>query len=362
MSRPKRPWFRFYVEATHDMKIRVLSPTQRWLWVAVLSAARESPLPGVLMAGEHMVITDSMLSDYSDVRLSDVRKGLAKLDELGMIGRESIEDPWRVVRWSERQYESDDVAKRTAKHRSKERSNVVPEPRPATILGTPPETETDSETEQKDSLRSSSSPAAERVGKGGRRDELFEALVEVCRINAAEITPKLRGQLNNALRDLRGVGATAEEIRKRAREYQRKMPGAILTSSALAKHWATLGGTSAPPAGPAMRTDAQREADTRRAMQLAGIEDDSDGARPPEPAAPEPDGPPASRVLPTEGLQSVRRRLVGVNGEGDDQGSSGSELAAPTPEAEPVAGKSRGEACPGCGQFHPECPGKRVAS
>ena len=46
MPRVARPWFRFYVEAMRDPKMRRLSPAERWLWVAVLAACRESWIPG----------------------------------------------------------------------------------------------------------------------------------------------------------------------------------------------------------------------------------------------------------------------------------------------------------------------------
>jgi hypothetical protein len=126
MARAKRPWFRFYVEAAHDMKLRQLTPTQRWLWVSILSAARESPIPGYLMLSQRLAMSEPMLSDYAAVRLQDVRTGIKSMESIGLIEWDSNLGCWYAPRWSDRQYESDDVSARTAKHRSQEQPNTVP--------------------------------------------------------------------------------------------------------------------------------------------------------------------------------------------------------------------------------------------
>lgn len=75
-----------------------------------------------------------------------------------------------------------------------------------------------------------------------RRDELFETVAEVCSVDRETLTPSARGELNRATKELRGVGATPDEVRGRAARYRVKFPGADLTPSALAKHWPKLGG------------------------------------------------------------------------------------------------------------------------
>ena len=69
-------------------------------------------------------------------------------------------------------------------------------------------------------------------------DELFEALVEACAIDASSLTQTGRGPLNKALAELRGAQATPDEIRQRARNYRMVFSDAALTPMALAKHWA----------------------------------------------------------------------------------------------------------------------------
>lgn len=141
MPRPKRPWFRFYVEATRDTKLRRLTPAQRWLWVSVLAAARESCIPGWLMLSDRMALTDGDLADIAGMRERDVRDGLDAMEKLGLIEADPHLKAWCVPKFAERQFESDDVTARTAKHRSNEaRRNV-----PTSTVGTPPETEAETD-------------------------------------------------------------------------------------------------------------------------------------------------------------------------------------------------------------------------
>lgn len=72
------------------------------------------------------------------------------------------------------------------------------------------------------------------------RDALFDALVEVCRIDTASLTTSARGAANKALKELREVNATAEQVHQAAKAYRAKYPTAGVTPSALAKHWPQL--------------------------------------------------------------------------------------------------------------------------
>lgn len=158
MARPQRPWFRFYVEALSDRKLRRLTPAQRWLWVAILGAARQSPLPGWLIISEREAMDAVDLADVAGMAVRDVQKALPLFDRAGLIEWDHDLGAWWVPKFNARQFESDDVTKRTRKHRSgnvpteaKERSNNVP----GTAVGTPPETETETETEERPNGRSS---------------------------------------------------------------------------------------------------------------------------------------------------------------------------------------------------------------
>lgn len=157
MPRPARPWFRFYVEAVYDRKLRRLSPEHRWLFVACLAIARQSQEPGRLMIGADQ----AHASDLADVAALPSRTVVAGMDALCEAGVVALDgEGWFLPRWSERQFESDDVTKRTAKHRNGngvaptlERSNVVP--------GNGPDTETDTDTEREGAR--SASPRGSRI-------------------------------------------------------------------------------------------------------------------------------------------------------------------------------------------------------
>lgn len=151
MARPLRPWFRFYVEAISDPKLRRLPPAERWLWTAVLGAARRSPIPGALMVTERDPMTCSDLADWAAMSERDVRRAIPKFVAADMLDvSDVLGGAWVVRNWQARQFESDDVTERTRKHRAKTTDRNVPTSFPersrngkGTILGTPPESETE---------------------------------------------------------------------------------------------------------------------------------------------------------------------------------------------------------------------------
>lgn len=70
-----------------------------------------------------------------------------------------------------------------------------------------------------------------------RRDELFEAVAEACGIDWHDLTRTARGSLNGAVGQLREVGATPDEVRRRAQHWPYDV---ALTPPGLAKHWPAL--------------------------------------------------------------------------------------------------------------------------
>lgn len=122
MAPRKRPWFRVYVEIIWDRKIRRLPTDHRWLWVTALACARSSPIPGFLLLSEGEPMVEEDLVDAASLKAPAVRSGLKALESLGLIEWDATLGAWRIVKWEERQFESDETAKRTARHRSKERS------------------------------------------------------------------------------------------------------------------------------------------------------------------------------------------------------------------------------------------------
>jgi hypothetical protein len=99
-----------------------------------------------------------------------------------------------------------------------------------------------------------SSPITNRIGTealtlapissepvGPRRDLLFEAVAAACGTDLTQLTKSARGQLNRAVSELRSIGANPAEVTIRASRYRTKFRDADLTSTALAKHWPSLG-------------------------------------------------------------------------------------------------------------------------
>lgn len=74
-------------------------------------------------------------------------------------------------------------------------------------------------------------------GRDPKRDELFEAVMEVSGVDLVEIPDAARGSYNAAVAGLRKLGATSDEVRRRAGKAW-----FTVTPAALLRHWAELRG------------------------------------------------------------------------------------------------------------------------
>lgn len=149
MPRKPMPWFRFYVETVGDPKIRRIPFDKRWLWAAILSAARESPRPGWLYIAENVPMTFQELADYSGAPLKVIGPTLALMGDLAMI--ETVGGAIHVINFDSRQPESDNVTARTQKHRerSRERSTERPNGVPGNVRRNAPEKEVEEEVRER---------------------------------------------------------------------------------------------------------------------------------------------------------------------------------------------------------------------
>jgi DNA-binding transcriptional ArsR family regulator len=82
--------------------------------------------------------------------------------------------------------------------------------------------------------------AAPREAPTRKADDLFETVAQVCGISLDGITRTARGQLNKAVKELREVQATPEQIHHKAKAYRTQYPNATLTPTALTKHWSSF--------------------------------------------------------------------------------------------------------------------------
>jgi DNA-binding Lrp family transcriptional regulator len=103
--------------------------------------------------------------------------------------------------------------------------------------------------EVKESTKKKSSLAASPQDKPAKRDELFEAVAEATGIDWKNLTSSGRGPLNKAVKELRDIGVTPDQVGPRATAYRKTYPDAPLTPMALTKHWAAL-----TPAGTVRRS------------------------------------------------------------------------------------------------------------
>jgi hypothetical protein len=112
------PWFRMYVETFTDIEVRALPIAQRWVWGAFMAMARMSPVPGVLLDKAGRPASEAMLAEFAGASVSQVRALVKRFTEIGSLERN--DDGALVLRnWDRRQFESDNVTARTAKHRAR---------------------------------------------------------------------------------------------------------------------------------------------------------------------------------------------------------------------------------------------------
>lgn len=71
-------------------------------------------------------------------------------------------------------------------------------------------------------------------------DLLFDAVVRATRQDPKRLTSSERGRINRALKDLRQVGATPEQVAAAAARWPQIYPGATLTATAIAANWTTI--------------------------------------------------------------------------------------------------------------------------
>jgi len=116
-------WFRLYSEIRRDPKIRRLTPEERWLWVAVLCIASDSPKRGYLLISDDFPYEAIDIADEAALPVDVTEKGLDKLIRFGLLERDE-NGTYYVPKWDERQYDNPSdtpEATRERKRRSRER-------------------------------------------------------------------------------------------------------------------------------------------------------------------------------------------------------------------------------------------------
>ncbi|MCS7256270.1 MAG: hypothetical protein RMJ05_03850 [Thermomicrobium sp.] len=90
-------------------------------------------------------------------------------------------------------------------------------------------------------------PSADAPGGTEGGDALFEQVIAACHgVPPEQLTPAETRAARRAARALARIGATGDEVARRARNYRARFPDAALTPAALVRHWTLC---AAPPNG-----------------------------------------------------------------------------------------------------------------
>ena len=259
MSLPKLPWFRCYSEIRHDPKVMTLEPAERWLWVALMAMASDSPERGVLLISDNMPARVADIAFEARVPEEMVEKCLAYFLERDMLKQRPDGAYW-LPKFQKRQFASDNSRERVARHRAKRaKEQLFPDQEPCNADVTVEERACDSECNDSASVNSKSlltenreQITEEKISFGAeapmkrRSDPIFDAICQVTNTDPHKLTAPGRGPINLACKQLKAVRASPEEIRQRAAEFRRRWPTLTLTAPALVKHWASLQPTHPP--------------------------------------------------------------------------------------------------------------------
>jgi len=129
-------WFRFYADAMRNPKVMRLSDKEFRLWVKLLALASEND-------GHIPAISDLKL--MLNTRLDHLSTGVERLIRGGLI--DALDHGYEPHNWAKFQYKSDTSNERVAKHRAARNVTV-----------TPPDTDTEADTEETTSVVSSAKP------------------------------------------------------------------------------------------------------------------------------------------------------------------------------------------------------------
>jgi N-terminal phage replisome organiser (Phage_rep_org_N) len=295
-------WLRLYNEVTSDRKLRRLPPAQRWLWIAVLVIARQSPEAGRLLLAEGVPVTNEDIADAAAIPMSDVECGILAFSQSGMLHLDG--DVWVVTNWDRRQRESDDVKQRVRAYRERNRnvtgnvSGNVTETRQIQIQiqnkrirsngsldidsiapvadattapspnGSKPDRHSKSaqpEVTVANEAKTSSPPIAPAPPapaslpvKARPRDPIWDTLVELF---YEPMTPGEKSKIGKVVHDLKKAGATPEEMRRRASNHATMHESGVinwsLTPPALANNWGELARIKPPAHGSSARNGAR---------------------------------------------------------------------------------------------------------
>ena len=194
MTDPIR-WFRMYVEAVDDEKLRLLAFEDRWHFIALLCCKGQGLLDG----------SDPLLRRKVAVKLGldsrELEEVARRLAEVGLIDAQTLQP----VAWDKRQFKSDDSKERVRSYRERVKRDcnvtVTPERSDSNAVVTSQETETETENTRRTRSRAAVRPDSvpERVWQD------FQA------IRKAKRTPLTDTALNGIAREAAKAGMSLSD-------------------------------------------------------------------------------------------------------------------------------------------------------
>lgn len=272
---PPMKWLRLYHEARTDAKLESLPDDEFRVWFRLLCFAGAQPERGVIANVSPRLLAVEVA--HGDVAL--LQRTLISLAELCII--ETSDDAHAFIHWNKRQFASDNVTERVLKHReSAKKHDETLLKRYSNDDVTPPDTDTESDTEKvspkeedssvsfgadahsqpsadasttvkpRKATKAASAPAAPAELKPRPRNEWWDALVEV--FGYEPLTPSERSKWGKVVSDLKAAHATGADVRRAKANYDAGVAsGAInwtLYPTSISSHLGELlsGATRAP--------------------------------------------------------------------------------------------------------------------
>lgn len=230
------------------------------VYVALLVAAKKGSPQGTIELRKGLEWADLGLGGFEpkDWTLDDLLKllGQRKKTSRRRVGRLLYVTFSRWEDWNQTPRKQVEAARKSRKRAENTADNRA-DMRGKSVAVTPPEVEVELEVEEELVTAKAVTP---------KRDDLWDVLTD----ELGEVgTPSERGRRNKALKELRLVGASADELRRRIGVYRKKWPGVEVTATALAANWSLLDGTVTE-----LDADQRRERhaqEVRRRMEEAGV-------------------------------------------------------------------------------------------
>ena len=145
----KMPWFRLYSEILDDKKIKRIcratshnKATVIGVWVTLLALANESDNRGSLQISEGIPYELDDIAYETDIPDDQIDVLMKLFEKYDMIHFDN-KDGWTIQNWDGRQFKSDNVSERVAKHRAKKSKDNMK--RYSNVIDSDTESDTDTE-------------------------------------------------------------------------------------------------------------------------------------------------------------------------------------------------------------------------